>query len=170
MTQSREPIGARYDYLVLGYGQMIFPAYAARRRRGRRRNRRRGRASRPGQRPAEPDRLDVHHDRRRTGRASINSWPTSSAAATSCPEPPATPTAGRSGWPGSPAKARPLHDHPQAGARRGVPHRVLGQRPRGKARRRNGVTRTPPEDDVVRATNQAGPSIPVSVEDGSASR
>jgi hypothetical protein len=49
-----------------------FLNYSPRRRRGRRRNRRRGRAGRPGQRAAEPDRLDVHHGRGRMGRASIN--------------------------------------------------------------------------------------------------
>ena len=38
---------------------------------------------------------------------------------------------------------------------------VIGRRAQGhKARRREGVTRTPPEDGVVRATNQAGPSDP----------
>jgi IS605 OrfB family transposase len=36
---------------------------------------------------------------------------------------------------------------------------VIGRRAQGfKARRREGVTRTPPEDGIVRATNQAGPS------------
>ena len=39
---------------------------------------------------------------------------------------------------------------------------VIGRRAQGfKARRREGVTRTPPEDGVVRATNQAGPDEPL---------